>query len=474
MLLPILGPRGPAFLMSFEVVAKSADKAPRRACRISRYVAVCLPLLSEQFVLAMPSSMLTAIRLEWALDDSTITYVLAAGTALNGVGKFAGGVLIDRYGARRFLSVSMFLMVIGAGIFGTGLTMALVGYVILQLCAAGGWLSACKLMEQHFEPELWSWCFAVVGVGSRAGSALSKLALGSLLKVMHWQSIAWSTGVAMVLLRYICLWFIPLERMTPQRPSQGYTTRPWCERVLHITCNPSMLLYFCIVIGCYSIAHGAENDAPLILQDALRLSPADASISASVYPAGLFTSLLLAAPLYSFLRRRCAKFALELTLQILAVVSAFTLTKAVSSGWSELIAFEVLFFLLALSVGLTYYVTPNMFPLFYGDDCAFASAMLDVVGLSSSFMFQMASSVIFRSGGSWEHVLMLLTGLATFQLLATSVLSLFPRLTPHLAFCEAVPDEVTNASSDPDLHNIVETAQIIGHKHEDGEDRLGV
>ena len=35
-----------------------------------------------------------------ALDDSTITYVLAAGTALNGVGKFAGGVLIDRYGAR--------------------------------------------------------------------------------------------------------------------------------------------------------------------------------------------------------------------------------------------------------------------------------------------------------------------------------------------------------------------------------------
>ena len=52
-----------------------------------------------------------------------------------------------------------------------------------------------------------------------------------------------------------------------------------------------------------------------------------------------------------------------------------------------------------------------MFPLFYGDDCAFASAVLDVVGLSSSFMFQMASSVIFKSGvfacidwkGSGEH-----------------------------------------------------------------------
>eukprot|EP00439_Symbiodinium_sp_Y106_P070830 s3363_g12.t1 len=82
---------------------------------------------------------------------------------------------------------------------------------------------------------------------------------------------------------------------------------------------------------------------------------------------------VVGAPLYSFLRRRRAKFALELTLQILAVVSAFTLMKAVSSGWSELIAFEV---------GLTYYVTPNMFPLFYGDDCAFASAVLDVVGSS--------------------------------------------------------------------------------------------
>ena len=174
-----------------------------------------------------------------------------------------------------------------------------------------------------------------------------------------------------------------------------------------------------------------------------------------------------------------------------------------------------------------------MFPLFYGDDCAFASAMLDVVGLSSSFMFQMASSVIFRSGHfaciDWKALQQLLSsslrlapvlflhatvrisrwfvgtcadaadwshggkallgkqtigrqedylefqkpkggpkvstgpckrktalndgflplhglagvalprGLATFQLLATSVLSLFPRLTPHLAFCEAAP-----------------------------------
>ena len=439
----------------------SADKAPCCTCRISNYVAVCLPLLSEQFVVAMPSSMLTAIRLESALDESTITYVLAVGTALNGVGKFAGGVLIDRYGARRFLSVSLFLMVIGAGIFGTGhhLAMPLVGYVILQLCAAGGWLSACKLMEQHFEPELWSWCFAVVGVGSRAGSALSKLALGSLLEVMHWQTIALGTGVAMFLLRYICLWFIPLERMTPQRRTQGDGKRPWGERVLRITCNPSMLLNFCTIIGCYSLAQATENDAPLILQDTLRLRPADASISASVFPAGLFMSLLLVAPLYSLLRRRRAKFALELSLQVLAVVSAFMLVKAVSSGWSE-IAFEVLFFLLAFSVGLTYYVTANMFPLFYGDDCAFASAVLDVVGLSSSFMFQMTSSAILRSRGSWEQVLMLLTGLATFQLLATTVLSLFPRLTPHLGFCAAAPGEVPRASSDPDLRDIIEAAQI--------------
>ena len=192
--------------------------------------------------------------------------------------------------------------------------------------------------------------------------------------------------MAMVLLRSISLWFIPLERMTQPRHSEG-DKRPWGERVLHITCNPSMLLYFCIFSGCYCIAQATENDAPLILQDALRLSPADASISASVFPAGLFMSLLFTAPLYSLLQRRRAKFVLELTLQMLAVVSAFTLMKAVSAGWSELFAFEVLFFLLAFSVGLTYYVTPNMFPLYYGDDCAFASAVLDVAGLGSSFLF---------------------------------------------------------------------------------------
>ena len=46
-------------------------------------------------------------------------------------------------------------------------------------------------MEEHFEPELWSWCFAVVGIGSRAGS----LAGGGIpLKWDCW--VLWVCGVA--------------------------------------------------------------------------------------------------------------------------------------------------------------------------------------------------------------------------------------------------------------------------------------
>mmetsp|Transcript_13877 Transcript_13877/g.31476 ORF Transcript_13877/g.31476 Transcript_13877/m.31476 type:complete len:462 (-) Transcript_13877:16-1401(-) len=451
-----------------EVAPKSGPQVPWAArasqLRYARYVAVSMPLLSEQFLMAMPSSMITAVREEFEdLDQATITHVMAVGTAVNCLGKLAGGVLIDRFGARRFLSISMFAMAAGACMFGSSAHMAmpLVGYLILQICAAGGWLCACKLIEEQFEPERWSWCFAVVGIGSRAGSACSKLLLGGLLKVMTWRWIAVSSGAVMMLLRSLSLLFIPSQRRVEGKTCPE-AERPWCIRVLGIVSNPSMLLYCCVAACCYIIAYVSEMDLPLLLQDTLGLEPADASMSASVFPAGLFTSLLVAAPLYSFLRRRCAKFALEISLEVLALASVLTVLKAVMSGWPQLVIYELLFFLMAFSAGLTYYVTPNMFPLSYGADCAFASACLDVVGLSFSVLFQMLSSFIFASGGTWQHILVMMAGSAAIQLVCTTVLSMCPRLTPHMATSQAaaVPSEPSDAE---EMRDCVE-AEILGKR----------
>eukprot|EP00959_Pyramimonas_sp_CCMP1952_P062476 1306343-Pyramimonas_sp.AAC.1 len=63
-------------------------------------------------------------------------------------------------------------MALGAAAFGAVPSRLgpLVGYIVLQLCAAGGWLSACKLIEQNFDQERWVGCFSLLGVASRLGA----------------------------------------------------------------------------------------------------------------------------------------------------------------------------------------------------------------------------------------------------------------------------------------------------------------
>ena len=96
----------------------------------------------------------------------------------------------------------------------------------------------------------------MVGIGSRAGSACSKLVLGSLLKVTTWRIIAIGTGATMFLLRYVSLWFIPPERMVLQKISAVERDKSWFGRALKIVCNPSMLLYFCVAARLWKLASG--------------------------------------------------------------------------------------------------------------------------------------------------------------------------------------------------------------------------
>ncbi|CAJ1351117.1 unnamed protein product [Effrenium voratum] len=440
---------------------KSIPAETPNAPTLLRYAAICLPLFGEQFLSAMPSAVLPAMRMDesLSLDDEMITAVLASGMLINGLGKLFGGVLIDRYGARSFLSWSMLLMAAAALGFALGRDLAapLLGFVFLKLCAAGGWLCACKLMEQHFPRETWSWCFAVVGVGSRCGAVLARLGLGALLKKLAWRHVAIITAAFMLLLRYACLAVIP-RASTRKESQEASEMLPWWKRACAILCNTSMLLYFGVMAGATCLAASLDDDVALILQDVLQLDEADASMASAVFPAGLVSSLLLAAPAYSFLERRRSKFILELSLQVVLVLVLYSLLQLVLSGVQNLAFYEIGLFLIAFTVGLTYYVTPNAFPLSFGEDCAFASAVLDIAGLVAAFLFHTTSSKIFGSGGSWHHVLGILLGFALLQLLCTAVLFLFPRLTPHLSA------EADRRPSHSEFEGV--TSQIIGKREE--------
>ncbi|CAE8678408.1 unnamed protein product, partial [Polarella glacialis] len=490
------------------------------------YAPICLPLLSEQFVLSMPFALLAAMREEpdFALSSSALDVVLATGTGLNAVGKIGAGVLIDTIGPRKFLSVSMLLMAIGSCLFGTGSMIVgpAIGFVVLQLCAAGGWLSACKIIEGSFESSQWSSCFAVVGISSRFGSVCSKLGLGALLKFLPWRQVAMVTGLIMLAFWCITMRILPADNpaiskrdrvgsgpeeldvgVAPGNNSNNHKKNSNNSnnsnnnssnnhnnnnnsnnnhnhnnnndakldrgmRLRAILLNPGMILYSCVAACCYCQTGAFESLSPMLIHDVLHLSPSDVGMSAASFPAGLLMALLVIAPAYAFLELRTSKFLLELLLQSLYLVAVAALLVVLQLATVPLLPVVTCLFMLAFSNGLTYYVTINSFPLTFGEDCATASAVMDVVGLLSSVLFQLAVGGIFSNkGGSsavegWVQVMWILTAMSLFELFCTSLLLINPGLTPHIF--EKLPPPTRNSE---ELALTPDHAQIIGSSHDE-------
>lgn len=59
---------------------------------------------------------------------------------------------------------------------------------------------------------------------------------------------------------------------------------------------------------------------------------------------------------------------------------------------------------LAFGSAFTYYITPAVFALEFGDDCATASSILDTMGLVASVLFQLAASEMLSAGDSSDNV----------------------------------------------------------------------
>ncbi|CAK0878356.1 unnamed protein product [Prorocentrum cordatum] len=458
------------------------------------YAMICLPLMSEQFVLAMPGACLAAMREDGELGlSAALAGVLGSfGTALNAAGKLAGGPLIDRFGARRFLLVSMPLMALGAAAFGAVPSRLgpLVGYIVLQLCAAGGWLSACKLIEQNFDQERWVGCFSLLGVASRLGAVGSKLGLGLLLKALPWRQVALLTAAAMAAGSVAAAWLLPSsgEHRDGERATNGarQAERPTgrlLDRLPVIALDPGMALTSLAAVCLYSQCGSMDSLAPLLLQDTTELDAAGVSMASAAFPAGLGAALLVAAPVYANMGLRRWKFAFELSLQALGLMGALMALAAVwhagmapgilAVNVSMPIVIVVCLFLLSFGGGLTYYVTLNMYPLTFGEDCATASALLDVVGLISSTVFQLVAGVIFHNlqgeGGrqSWTIILLILSALVLVAMVCTLILWHWPSLTRDRAACD---DQELKAASCDTEHSEPTEATALWNPDEGAKD----
>lgn len=452
---------------------------------MSTYTMFCLPLLSEQFALAMPGAMLTMMREEpgMELSDGLIGAMFAAGSGLNALGKFVGGPVIDSYGPRYFLGVTMPAMALAAFVFGMPSTLVLwpcLGFIILQLCAAGGFLSATKIIEHNFPQEHWSHCFAILGICSRIGSVGSKLGLGALLTFASWREIAKFTSVLVVGSWLMVMNILPVDdaalekkdlknnctigKATEDEDAKGkhHSTGVFDHTMLSALLNPlalilhpGMALYCCVAAGAYCQGAAFENLSLLILRDKTPLGGAGVAMVAATFPAGLGMALVTAAPLYAKLELRSQKFAFELLLQSISFGALLILAFCVSQAHANSYIIVICLFAVAYGIGLTYYVTINVFPLTFGKNCATAAAILDITGLLSSMFFQWWVGSVLETGGSWTRIVLSLAVMSLVGIACNYALYLHPSLTPHMS-CkfESVLDGERDATNE-ELQTII-------------------
>ena len=449
-----------------------------------------VPHGSLQFLLAVPTAVIPALLADGrvaGLSNASIALAFSVGTAANAVGKVVNGPLIDAYGARRSARVFLVAGVVGCAAFAATKrpTCMFGAFLVVQFAASAGWLVGCRVIHDSFAKRSWTACFAVLSAASRVGSICSKLGLGALLAACDWQTVALAAaGVGAALTLLVSL-LLPLDNTERARhasrgqisadgdapsasadararvpslddvdegllvvddaaadaaPGGAVTNVKAAEetvaaRVRRLATDRGLLLY-CVVMGGATCVSSFDNLAPMVLTDLTSLPPALVTVSATIFPAALFSCVLAAPRALSRLdaRRegdprgqRFQRLGLELGLLALSFLSALGLAALAKRDAKAHPALVLpCLFGLAFGVAVTFYITPNVFALDVGGalDCATASSILDTFGLVASSLWALAAGKIAADHGdddfaAWRVTLVVLAAIILLTMAAS-------------------------------------------------------
>lgn len=153
--------------------------------------------------------------------------------------------------------------------------------------------------------------------------------------------------------------------------------------------------------------------APLMLQDGLQLSDADALRVVSAVPFGSLLALLAGGYVFDRLSHRVRAFVMggllavaTLCLTMFSVMPALDLTRTV-----QLVTSTGLLFVFGMCLSPCYYIPVSVFSTeFGGRHCGVLVALLDAVGFAAVAIFCLWSGRIVESSG-WPVLLHWLTGI---------------------------------------------------------------
>ncbi len=138
--------------------------------------------------------------------------------------QIAVGLLLDRYGAKRFILLGSFACATGVLIFATTHNVILggAGRALTGFGASFAFVAALWLVNHWFAPERFALLSGGVNAVGMLGTAIGGVALSALISQSGWQKVFIGTGAAGLVIFLVALVFL----REPPSPAQSATSRP--------------------------------------------------------------------------------------------------------------------------------------------------------------------------------------------------------------------------------------------------------
>lgn len=279
--------------------------------------------LVHHLLTSLPAPLLPFIRDEFTLDYTQSGLVVSAFSLAYGIGQIPAGVLADRFGARRLITIGICGVAVAGILVGLSQAyiMVLVFLALMGIVGGGYHPSASPLISASVEPENRGRALGIHLIGGSGSFFLAPLVAAAIAATWGWRVSF--IGLAVPTMVFGIIFYLILGRRVGRREVQPVTTDQPEEKPSSPVRWRQLVAFLVLTVFTQAVIFSTIAFIPLFMVDHFKVTEgAAAAFLAIIYSAGLWAS-----PLGGYISDRLGRVPVVLTVCFLTGPALYLLTQ---------------------------------------------------------------------------------------------------------------------------------------------------
>jgi OPA family sugar phosphate sensor protein UhpC-like MFS transporter len=364
------------------------------------------------------------------MDTAAYGRMMAYGSVGGLLGKLVLGPVVDRFGGRRMLLVTLISVITTTVAFGLASHISLLFFLNFfgMAVKSAGWMAMADLVGRWYSRNKHGRVWGIISTSSRVGVITSTLVLGYLLTFLTWHDlffVAGAVGALALVGGYFLLIKDPSEvglsapaREDIQESDIDESQEPAAHPLAGTTVKQALwnfatsqrVWFISLTVGALTLLMDFINFIPLYLAENLGLSAGQAGMTMTAFPAGCFVAVFAGGFAYDWLSKRQRMFVFGGLLIVAAgcVLLLWILPRTDFSPSTDLYLSMAAIFTFGAAVAPGYYIPMSVFAVQYGGPrVGVLMGVIDAFGYTAAATFNYFGGSIAQTHG-WDAFLVLL------------------------------------------------------------------